>query len=405
MPYDNREKQAADYESQGPDMFQEADREGKAFAVYLQEKSPYPEHENEPNSAIFALNQRLGVIPRDDKENGVVSSPMCYVSENPTRLNAWMAAMREVYYTGFKGIKDLTQQEKLAYSIDDYPAGSGMRPYMNLPVADPDRIRNWPPLAALVRRVNRDSGKDIRPVAYIPNEDSEKSVYWNGHSDIPLDTLGLADDAIPSKWLAGGWRLTKDLLDSTQTSEAVALVMDKNVIRDAQIIINVLTNQISANVTQTKDVGLDATLGVQTLIAISKSLPRQKSYRVTTLLGRETKINEYLAVAFGLRNPQGQSGGDAGNDMEGDTVAVPRMVYDIDTDQVPERGGSGNTGIDANEFIGIDNANTADLHIVAGSESFVSEDIVRSRSVELTHTMRFATQLLPGSENARVRLN
>ena len=380
------------YNGHWGDMLNEAASQGIAFSTYLQRKFPFPDSENDPVSAIASLCQRLGITLRDDPTEGAISSTLGHIFEDDLKANAWVSAVQENYVRHFKGWRNLSAMEQLAYSIDEFTPGSAYREYTNNAPRDDDKFRGWPPLAAIVATVNRASGNDIKILEYTTNEASETSVNWDGHSDIPVEILDEAETPVKSKWLAGGIAMTQELRRSNLTSEKIMLRVDKASVRDMQVIADeVLVKIAEAAPSSAINVNLGSP-STATIAGIATAFSEQrKQYRIDRLIGRHAKVLEYVTVDRSTFNsnagPETTSGAVVGSDRYGDR-GVDRIVFDVTTSQVPT------SDMSAAQFIGWDMNETAEVHIVAGSQSMVEENVVRNRSWNLTWTMKYATNLL-----------
>ena len=200
--------------------------------------------------------------------------------------------------------------------------------------------------------------------------------------------------------------MSQELRRSNTTSERIMYFVDKKAIRARQKITNEVLALQSTGVTENKDVGISGAMSVDTIVGIATAFPT-KEYKIRTLFGRTAKVDDYLAIdRSGLAMNAGgmtTAGSVVGGDMYGDS-GVMRMVYDISTSQIANRGGSGNNGIDADEFLGIDTMETSEVYIVAGTDSVMEEDIIRSRAFELTWTMKYLAQNMVQTPLGRMRL-
>ena len=70
----------------------------------------------------------------------------------------------------------------------------------------------------------------------------------------------------------------------------------------------------------------------------------------------------------------------------------------------PTAEGTGNDGIDADEFLGVDTMNTTEVYIVSGTDSVMEEDIIRSRAYELTWTLKYLVTNMVQVPLGRMRL-
>ena len=189
MGFDNRNEMERQFVSNWGDMVTDYNTRFGSLAMGLQAESPFPERDGEPVSAISSLNQRLGVIARDEPGAGVHSSTMGYIFGEPHRAHAWSELVRENHLRHFKGAKDIKSIEKrgdnkLAYTVEDFTAGTGFRTYEFTNVRDSDMFRGWPLLESVVARVERQSGNDINTLEYTTDPQVEGSVEWDGVSDI-----------------------------------------------------------------------------------------------------------------------------------------------------------------------------------------------------------------------------
>ena len=384
------------YNGHWGDMLNEAASQGIAFSTYLQRKFPFPDSENDPVSAIASLCQRLGITLRDDPTEGAISSTLGHIFEDDLKANAWVSAVQENYVRHFKGWRNLSAMEQLAYSLDEFTPGSAYREYTNNAPRDDDKFRGWPPLASIVASVNRAAGNDIKILEYVTNEAAETSVNWDGHSDIPVEILDESETPVKTKYLAGGIAMTQELRRSNLTSEKIMIRVDKASVRDMQIIADEVLVKIAEAAPATGsgiDVGLsNADLDTGVITGIATAFTRQrKQYRIDRLIGRYAKVEDYLNLDRSKFNSNSGSettqGAVVGSDRYGDR-GVDRIIYDVPTDQVPS------TDMASHEFIGWDVNETAEVHVVAGSQSMVEENIVRNRSWNLTWTMKYATNLL-----------
>ena len=406
MGFETRSEQKRQYEKNWADMLADYLIEYGSFSAGLQAESPFPDTEAQPMSAISCLNQSLGVFARDDKRAGIQSSTLNYIfAENP-RAHAWAELVRENHHSRIKGNADLPTRDELAYTIEDFTPGRGFRPFEFTNVRDDDMFRVWPPLEYIVSRVERQAANDIDILEYTTDAGVEGSVEWDGIGDIPLDVIKETDSPVAGKWLAGGIKMSQEARRSMSTSERVMLYTEKRSRRARQRIANDILTLISTGVTQTKNVGLSGTPNVETIVGIGTAF-ETKEYKITTLFGRTAKVDDYLSIdRSGLSQKAGMettAGMVVGGDMYGDQ-GVMRMVFDVSTSQIVNRGGSGNDGIDADEFLGIDVMETAEVYIVAGTDTVMEEDITRSRAWELSWTLKYIPTLVVKNPIGRIRL-
>lgn len=406
MAFDSRQEMARQYKNNWGDMLKEYPMKYGSFAAGLQAQSPFPDMEVEPVNAISSLCQRLGIVLRDDKKEGIQSSTLNYIFEENHRGHAWAEAVRENHHSRIKGHSDIPTRDELAYTIEDFTPGRGFRPFEFTNVRDDDMFRVWPPLEYIVSRVERQAANDIDILEYTTDPNVEGSVEWDGVGDIPVDVIKETDSPVAGKWLAGGIKMSQEARRSMSTSERVMLYTEKRSRRARQKIADEVLALVSTGVTTTKDVGLAGTPNVETIVGIGTAF-ETKEYKVTTLFGRTAKVDEYLAIdRSGLSQNAGMSttaGMVVGGDMYGDS-GVMRMVFDVSTSQIANRGGSGNNGIDADEFLGIDVMETAEVYIVAGTDTVMEEDITRSRAWELTWTLKYIPTLMVKNPLGRIRL-
>ena len=393
MSTENRQEMTRQFDSHWSDKIVEYNAKYGSLAVGLQAEYPYPDDENEPVSALASLNQRLGVYLRDDPKAGIQSSPMHYIFEEPKRAIAWTEYVRESNLGQFKGARNVGSMgwkgDKLAYTVEDFTAGTGFREYEFTNVRDDDMFRGWPMLESVVARVERQSGNDINILEYDTDANVEGSVEWDGVSDIKTDVLKESNQSVNAKWIAGGIKMSQELRRSNTTSERIMYFVNKRMVRARQKITDEALVLQSTGVTQTKDVGVAGTMNADTVVGVATAFPT-KEYKVRTIYGRTAKTDDYLAIdRSGFAQNAGMNttaGNVVGGDMYGDS-GVMRMVYDVSTAQIAAR--SGNTGIDADEFLGVDTMNTTEVYIVSGTDTVMEEDITRSRAYELTWTMKY----------------
>lgn len=411
MAFGSRGEMTTQYEGNWKDLINEYNTKYGSLAAGLQVNSPFPDSDKdgEPVSAISSLNQRMGTYLRDDKVRGIQSSPMHHIFEAPERAHAWTELVREHVLSDFKGFSDIKSMEwtgdKLAYTVEDFTAGTGFRQFEFTNVRDSDMFRGWPPLEAVVARVERQSGNDINQLEYTVNPQSEGSVEWDGVSDIKTDTLTEAQASRNAKWLAGGIKMSQQLRNSNTTSERIMYWVNKRLIRARQKITDEALVLQSTGVTETKDVGVSGTMGSPTVVGIVTAFPT-KEYKVRTIYGRTAKTDDYLAIDRSVfaqnAGAMTTAGSVVGGDMYGDS-GVMRIVFDVSTDQIQNRAGSGNNGIDADEFLGIYTMQDTEVYIVAGTDSNMEEDIIRSRAFELTWTLKYLVQNMVQTPLCRIR--
>ena len=381
-----------------------------SLAMGLQAEYPYPDEENEPKSAIASLNQRLGTYLRDDPKAGIQSSPMYHIFETPEKAHAWTEYYREAVLSSFKGFSDIRNMywkgDTLAYTVEDFTAGTGFREYEFTNVRDDDMFRGWPQMEYVVARVERQSGNDINILEYDTDANVEGSVEWDGVSDIKTDVLKESNVSRNAKWAAGGIKMSQELRRSNTTSERIMYFTNKRLIRIYQKITDEALALQSTGVTQTKAVGVSGTMNTDTVVGIATAFPT-KEYKIRTVYGRTAKTDEYLAIdRSGFAQNAGMNttaGNVVGGDMYGDS-GVMRMVFDVSTDQIANRGGTGNDGIDADEFLGVDTMNNTEVYIVSGTDSVMEEDIIRSRAYELTWTLKYLVTNMVQVPLGRMRL-
>ena len=406
MGYETRGEQKRQYENNWGDMLKEYPIKYGSFSAGLQAKSPFPDMETQPMSAISSLCQSMGVFARDDKREGIQSSTLNYIFEKNHRAHAWAELVRENHHARIKGHVDLPTRDELAYTIEDFTPGRGFRPFEFTNVRDDDMFRVWPPLESIVSRVERQAANDIDILEYTTDAGVEGSVEWDGIGDIPLDVIKETDSPVAGKWLAGGIKMSQEARRSMSTSERVMLYTEKRSRRARQKISNDVLALISTGVKETKNVGLSGTPNVETIVGIGTAF-ETKEYKITTLFGRTAKVDDYLSIdRSGLSQNAGiqtTSGMVVGGDMYGDQ-GVMRMVFDVSTSQIANRGGSGDDGIDTDEFLAIDVMETAEVYIIAGTDTVMEEDITRSRAWELSWTLKYIATLMVKNPLGRIRL-
>lgn len=411
MGFGSRGEMTTQFDQNWKDMTVEYNAKYGGLAAGLQVNSPFPddERDGEPISAISSLNQRLGTYLRDDKKNGVQSSPMHYIFESEARAHAWSELVREYTISDFKGVQDIKSMEwkgdRLAYTVEDFTAGTGFRQYEFTNVRDSDMFRGWPPLEAVVARVERQSGNDINTLEYTTDATVEGSVDWDGVSDIKTDVLQENQTSGNAKWLAGGIKMSQELRRSNTTSERIMYFVNKRLIRARQKMTDEALTLQSTGVTTTKDVGVAGTMNSNTVVGIATSFPT-KEYKVRTIYGRTDKTDDYLSIDRSIfaqnAGAMTTAGSVVGGDMYGD-MGVMRLVFDVSTSQIVDRSGSGNNGIDADEFLGVDTMYDTEVYIVSGTDSIMEEDIIRSRAYELTWTIKYLVQNMVQTPLCRIR--
>ena len=335
---------------------------------------------------------------------------MYHIFETPEKAHAWTEYYREATLSSFKGFSDIRNMywkgDTLAYTVEDFTAGTGFREYEFTNVRDDDMFRGWPQLEYVVARVERQSGNDINILEYDTDANVEGSVEWDGVSDIKTDVLKESNVSRNAKWAAGGIKMSQELRRSNTTSERIMYFTNKRLIRIYQKITDEALALQSTGVTQTKAVGVSGTMNTDTVVGIATAFPT-KEYKIRTIYGRTAKTDEYLAIdRSGFAQNAGMNttaGNVVGGDMYGDS-GVMRMVFDVSTGQIANRGGSGNDGIDADEFLGVDTMNTTEVYIVSGTDSVMEEDIIRSRAYELTWTLKYLVTNMVQTPLGRMRL-
>ena len=409
MATESRREMERQYENNWGDKCTEYNAKYGSLAAGLQAEYPYPDEDNEPISAIASLNQRLGVYLRDDLKAGINSSPMHHIFGEPQRAIAWTEYVRESNLSQFKGANSIRSMEwrgdKLAYTVEDFTAGTGFREYEFTNVRDDDMFRGWPMLESVVARVERQSGNDINILEYDTDANVEGSVEWDGVSDIKTDVLKESNRSANAKWIAGGIKMSQELRRSNTTSERIMYFVNKRMIRARQKITDEALVLQSTGVTLTKDVGVAGTMNADTVVGVATSFST-KEYKVRTIYGRTAKTDDYLAIdRSGFAQNAGMNttaGNVVGGDMYGD-MGVMRMVYDVSTAQIANRAGTSDDGIQADEFLGIDTMNTTEVYIVSGTDTVMEEDITRSRAFELTWALKYIVVNMVETPLGRIR--
>lgn len=395
-----RTQLANDWKTDYPDIIQQAHSKGRAVHRELQAISPQVEgvHPNEPKYALGWLCDFHGIILRDDRDNGVISSPVKDIFAEPHKAHAFACAVKANVTNGLRAFSWERHQKKLAFGIEDFAPGSSFRPYVATPLRDGGKVVSWPPMSSVIASVTEQDGDSIQIPEFIPNEDAESYKTWRPGTPIPLDTIGVAETTQTARWYAGGIKITEEMRNGN--ADLVMMHSDKSRIRLEQQVVDEILPKIAASPGNAKDVGLAGTPDAQTIIGIGTAFTK-KDYVVTTLLGRTAKVEAYLGVdRSGFWNDGNREGASAvaGGDQYG-KGGINRLVYDVDTDTLAI------AALPADEFLGFDASETADMFIASGSDKTTDTYVERERTYEIAWTFKYLTSLrIRVGEDSRITL-
>ena len=368
---------AQDWEKNYLDILKDARTNLRTPARHLQALSPMPEgnNPNEPESALGWILDYHGVILRDNRKKGIVSTPIEDIFSEPHKAHAFSAAVK-ANITG--GIRSNNETE-LAFGTADYNPGSAFRPYTRAPMVDADRKVSWPPTESVIASVREQ--KDIQIPVYQPNEDAEKSQPWRPGRPIPLGLLTTGQSTVTTEWYADGISISGEL--RAANADLVMMHADKRrVVFEQQIVDQALTNVMAGS---PMDVNVGTNAGAD--LEINRFYTR-KEFEVTTIFAKAA-YKTYLGFD---RANVGITGGVrfAGTEETplgaASITPVPArrggnpLVYEIETPDLA-----------ATKMLCIDASEAVDLYISPGSDEETDTYVERNRAYEIAWSIRWVT--------------
>jgi len=375
-----RTKLAQDWESSYLDILQEAQSKGRTPARHLQALSPSPEGNN-PNEPVSALGWVLdyhGVILRDNRRKGVVSTPLEEIFDEPHKAHAFSAAVKASIVGGIRS----HNEQELAFGSADYNPGSAFRPWSRTPMVDGDRKVAWPPTESVIASVREQ--KDIQIPIYIPNAEVERGQDWKPGTDIPLGLLTTTEASVSTRWYADGITISNEL--RTENADLVMMHADKRRVEfenqvTQQAIGNLAGQSGLVNTNPDSRIGTDSNADLK----VARQF-RNKGFEVTTAIGNGTAVEAYLGIdrkeqTFYSSESQPSY---AGSRPRYGRVAPPIDTYDSETPVTSANANDTLMFFDASESI--------DLYVAPGSEEESDTYVERKRAYEIAWTIRWVTQ-------------
>jgi len=369
-----RTKLATDWQDNYLDILKDARANRRTPARHLQAISPMPEGNN-PNEPVSALGWVLdyhGVILRDNRAKGIVSTPVEEIFDEPHKAHAFSAAIK-ASITG--GIRSHNEQE-LAFGSADYNPGSAFRPYSRAPMVDANRKVSWPPTEAVIASVREQ--KDIQIPVYVPNEDVEKGKRWQPGTPIPLGLLTTTEDTVSTRWYADGISISGELRSAN--ADLVMMHADKRRVELEQMIVDQALNNANAISPMTLAIGGSADGDRRVARAFTRN-----AFEITSIFAEDEAYDRYLGYD---RSGYAYSGGNLTPAGQGSSIPVPGrvapnpVVYEI---TVPN--------IDDESALAIDASEAIDLYIAPGSEEETDTYVERNRAYEIAWSIRWVTAL------------
>ena len=398
-----RVKVRKDWDSEYPDMVQEARTKKMNPVSYLQALAPFVEHEGEPQAAAESVLQQNNIVLLSDKTEGIKASPYRQIFSEEHTAQLWCFTLKHEACTGFLGYTDvgdadrqkLTQLNAGNFGIADFTAGRAFRRYAVSPLRDAEELLVFPPLMAVVAMVDVQDGDVIEIPIVNSNEGQETPQKWVEGADNPLTRMDVRSATDQGEWLAGGIELTSSARNSMLTSDAAMKEIEKQRLRGERIIVDEVIAAQSSGLTAVS-AGIDNP-NRETIIQIATHWT-DTDYAVTTLIGDSSTVRDYLEVdrsGFAYNSGAMTVGGSTvGMEMYG-KAPVTRTIYD--------KASLTGTGIATNQLLGIDGSKTSDMYIASGSQENLEAYRERQGMYEIMWRFKYITTLrVPGSTNGRV---
>lgn len=345
---------------------------GLTPVAYMQELYPHAEDPHEPKCAAEAVLEMNNIVLMGDKSKGIASSPMKRIwnsNEAPKGFptgRLWSGCINTLLSNRYKGRNDIAPTN-LDFSISDFEAGSAMRQYAVTDTRDPQRLVSFPPLSAIAANVIIQDSDVIEIPQVTYNEGNETPVKWNEGDDPNLARLTVKSSKGDSEYLQGGYEITKSLRDSSIGSDAVIMNLERQRTNGERVLVNELLTLIADGVPG-MDVGLGASgdISADSIADVAMSFT-EEDFVITTLIGLQDVVKRWLLADrtgfFHYGGNANMSQSILGTDTYG-KAGMNRMVYDAPSSRLP-------ANVDPGKLLGIDNRQTADVFMAAGSEANV----------------------------------
>ena len=358
------------------DIIDEAINEELSVGEKVQSMSPYKDSDNpdEPNSAVGWLLEKEQKYLRSNRNNGIRATRVRDFFDTDANAVLLKEAVGAYMLGGIKSFVDV--QLAAAGGSSDFAPGSVFRPRGRAPMVDGGNLRASVPIDAVIAAVRDLSDAQI-PV-YLPNEDAESNQNWRPRTPIPLDALTVGEDTIKTRWYATGIAIDTELRNSS--AELLLMYADNRRVRYERVVSErAIQLAMDAAPSTNVDVG---TTGASSLNIASEFVDRD--FAITTLIGNQSTVQSYLGYdrgAFyfnaGGASPTGSAAG-----FDRFASAVDRDVYM-----------TARPSIANNVLVGMDARQGVDLFVAPGSETSADEFIQRTRSYELTYTIKYVVAL------------
>ncbi len=395
---DTRKKFRQQLDEHWLDMYRKAQQEKKRFAVYCQEQSPpeEKEYEQESDNALGSWLEANSVYLRGNKELGVAPSSMDYILADDCRALMWFEGTQEDMFSKMRGYTELSAAEHRAkyemhlattYTRSDRTPGGGYRAYMDTAQREGYGITVWPPLSSVAAMVDTSQSDVIRVLEVNEPDQLEfggsRAQPWIPGTPIPLWLLNEAETPVTTRWLAGGYQIGSF---TNLNSQHVMFEADRFRIDVEQQIVDELLTKINTGITS-EDIGLSGhSYNSRDVIQMAMHYKAErKKFQITTGIGNSPTVEAWLDIdRSGFRFDAGgetPAGGMVGGDMYGG-AGMMRMWYDVTAPTIAD-----------DELVTWDAGMTADVYIVAGSDTSAEETIQRIRGRQVSWTIKFGTTL------------
>jgi len=380
-----RPEMAKRWNNEWKDFVSEAIAEEKTVGQKLQEESPYKssDNPNEPNNAVGWILEHNKKYLRSNRKLGIRSTRVKDFFDEDSNAILLSEAVGSHMVGGVEGFNDLNFAGTAGGGADFAP-GSVFRPQARAAMVDGGKMRASLPVDGVVASV-RDLADAQIPV-YVPHEDAEALQNWRPRTPIPLDDLRVGESAVKAKWYATGIAIDPELRSSS--AELLLLYGDKRRVRYERLVAETaLLEIINASNASPIEVPGDGSSSIEI-----GSIFVDQDYNITTLV---TNLNTAVRyVGFDRSNYNFNGGGQA---PAGSAAGFDRLGNVVDRDvYITNRPSIGN-----NQLIGFDARDTIDLYIAPGSETSADEFIQRTRSYELTYTIKWVVALRHPTEVIR----
>ena len=373
------------------DILEQCDQDKITLTAWAQNECPVPTMEDEPQSALDSWMQLSGIRTKDNRKTRVMSTPMNKIDKGYKRA-LLLEGLKSSVRTNLQGYRDDEVIQQLAgpASSADYAQGTSVHPRMYMPLRDSARMTAYPPLAAVTSQVTVQNGQ-IQLPEFKESDQGAGPHPWTDGDEIILDTARVTEPSTTPKHVAGGFRITDSLWNSSIGASFVQLQADRYRVRvERQLVREIVAKIIAAANGDGKSVNIRLSTYAAEVITEIVMLynEQQQDFMVTTLLGNKATVKKYLNIDrsghftySGMRNLQGEvNGTDRYGKMPSD-----RMVYDLPSSQIPD------SGLGNDELIALDADDTSSVYIMEDTSRETTMDL--ERSTAFSYTLKYLTTL------------